>query len=76
MNIVFIISIQETQTWSRAKKPAVLTFFVSANSIEGTPLFRGNGHFFWIPKPGLNLHFGDTLGLKTRLTTKRVDKFE
>ena len=75
MVIVFIISIQGTQTGSRKKK-TVLIFFMSANSIEGTPLFKGNGHFFRIPKPGFNLHSGDTLGLKTRLTTKRVDKFE
>ena len=27
-------------------------------SIETTPLFSwGKGHFFWVPKPGLNLHF-------------------
>ena len=34
--------------------------FVHVTSIEGTPLFRGNGHFFKVPKPGFNLHSGET----------------
>ena len=38
--------------------------FVSVTSIEGTPLFRGKGHFFWVPKFGLNILSGDTLALK------------
>ena len=41
--------------------------FVFATSIEGTPLFRGKGHF---------LGPGDTLQLKLRLTTKIVDKLK
>lgn len=28
-------------------------------SVEGTPLFRGKVHFFWIPKPKFKLHSGD-----------------
>ena len=49
--------------------------FVFVTSIEGTPLFRGWGHFFWVPKPEFYLHSGDTLALKTWLTTMRVDFF-
>ena len=41
----------------------------------GTPLFRGKGHFFRVPKPRFKLHSGNTLVLKTWLTTKR-DKLE
>ena len=42
--------------------------FVFVTSIEGTPLFRGKRHFFWVPKP----RFNHTLAL----TTKIVDKFK
>ena len=42
--------------------------FVFVTSIEETPLFRGKGHFFWVPKP----RFNHTLAL----TTKIVDKFK
>ena len=38
--------------------------FVSIISVGWTPLFRGKGHFLWVPKPGFNLHSGDTLTLK------------
>ena len=49
--------------------------FVFATSMEGTLLFtRGKGHFFWIPKPGVNLHLGETLAIKKWLTTKIIDK--
>ena len=50
--------------------------FVFVTSIEGTPLFRGKGHLFWVPKLGFNLHSGDTLALEKWLTTKSVDKFK
>ena len=30
--------------------------FESVTSIEGTLLFRGTEHFFWVPKPGFNFH--------------------
>ena len=53
----------------------VHTIIVFATSIEGTPLFRGEGHFFWVPKPAFNLPSGNTLVLKKGPTTKRVDKF-
>ena len=36
--------------------------FVFVTSIEGTPLFRGKGHFFWVPKP----RFNHTLALTTK----------
>ena len=55
--------------WSRKN---VHIIFVFVTSFEGTPLFRGKGHCFWVPKPGFNLHSGDTLAL----TTKIVDKFK
>ena len=35
----------------------------------------GKGHFLWVSKPAFNLPPGNTLVLKKRLTTKRVDKF-
>ena len=53
----------------------VLILFVSVTSVEGRPQFSGTGHYFWIPKPGFNRHSGDTLVLKTWLTTKKADKF-
>ena len=37
--------------------------FVFVTSFEGTPLFRGKGHFFKVPTPRFNLHSGDTLAL-------------
>ena len=51
----------------RSRK-SVHMIFVFVTSIEGTPLFRGKGHFFWVPKP----RFNHTLAL----TTKIVDKFK
>ena len=59
------------RTWKN-----VVKIFVFVTSIEGTPLFRGKEDFFWVPKPGFNLHSADTLKLKTWLTIKRVDKFK
>ena len=59
--------------WSREN---VHLIFVFVTSIEGTPLFRGKGHLFWVPKLGFNLHSGDTLALEKWLTTKSVDKFK
>ena len=41
-------------------------------SIEGTPLFRGKGHFFWVLKLGFNLHPGDTLSLKKWLSPQKL----
>ena len=32
--------------------------YLFVTSIEGTPLFRGKEHFFWVPKPGFYLHSG------------------
>ena len=45
-------------------------------SIEGTPLFRGKGHFFRVLKPRWNLQSGNTLALKKRLTSKIFGKFK
>ena len=54
----------------------VQTIFVLVTSIEGAcTSLGGKGHFFWVSKPGFNLPSGNTLVLKKRLTTKRVDKF-
>ena len=50
--------------------------FISVTYIEGTPLFKGKGQVFLVLKPGFNLHSGDTLALKTWLTTKKVDIFK
>ena len=54
-------SIQGHQIWSRKD---VHIIFVFITSIDGTPLFMGNGHYFWLPKPRFNLHSGDILVLK------------
>ena len=50
--------------------------FVFISPFEGAPLFRGKGHFFWVPKPGFNLLSGDTIALKKWLTTKGIDIFK
>ena len=47
--------------WSRKNVHLIVVF---VTSIEGTPLFRGKGHLFWVLKPGFNLHSGDTLALE------------
>ena len=47
--------------WSRKNVHIIFEF---VNSVVGTPPFRGKGHFFWVPKPGLNLHTKDSLALK------------
>ena len=55
-------SLQGTKIWPRENSHII---FVFVTSIEGTPLFRGWGHFLWVPKPEFYLHSGDTLALKT-----------
>ena len=47
--------------WSRKNVHVILG---TAISIERTPLITAKGHFFWVLKPGFNLHSGDTLALK------------
>ena len=49
----------------------VHTIFVFVTSVLGTPLFRGRGHCFWVPKPRFNLHSRDILAI-----TKIVDKIK
>ena len=44
--------------WQRTN---IHIIFLSITSVEGTPLFRGKGHFFWVPNPRFNLHSADTL---------------
>ena len=44
--------------------------------LKGLPLFRGKGHFFWVPKPEINFHSEGTLALKPQLTMKRVDELK
>ena len=64
--------IQRTQHWFREKcSDNLCTWYLYW---RGTSL-GGKGHFFWVSKPGFNLPSGNTLVLKKRLTTKRVDKF-
>ena len=60
-------SIQETQN-------------LFSYSLYLLPLLKGDLNSaerdtFWIPKPGFNRHSGDTLVLKTWLTTKKADRF-
>ena len=38
-------SVQGHKIWSQKNVDII---FVFATSIEGTPLFRGKGHFFWV----------------------------
>ena len=59
-------SIQWTSPFRRHKiwSQKNVHIFVSVTSIEGTPLFRGKRHFFWVPKPKFNLHSGNTLAIK------------
>ena len=65
--------IQGTQNFVRERRPHDI---ISVTYIEGTPLFKGKRQVFLVLKPGFNLHTGDTLALKTRLTTKKVDIFK
>ena len=45
---------------SPIKKFSYITFLF-VTSIEGTSLFKGKEHLFWVPKPGFKLHSSDTL---------------
>ena len=62
-------SIQGTQNLAPTN---IHIIFLSVSSVEGTPLFRGKGHFFLVLNPRFYLHSGDTLVLRMWLTTKRV----
>ena len=53
--------------WRDTKNVHIIFVFVT--SFEGTPLFRGKGHFFKVATPRFNLHSGDTLALNKWLTT-------
>ena len=66
-------SIQGTQNLAPTN---IHIIFLSVSSVEGTPLFRGKGHFFLVLNPRFYLHSGDTLVLRMWLTTKRVDKLK
>ena len=57
-------------------KKNVHIIFVFVTSVLGTPLLRGKGHCFWVPKPRFNLHSGDILAIKRWLITKIVDKIK
>ena len=46
--------------------------FLFVTSVEGTSLFRGNEHFFWVPKPGFNLHSRDILISTQKLTNGKI----
>ena len=46
--------LRENSGESQEHVPYITFLFVT--SIEGTSLFRGKGHFFWVPKPDINLH--------------------
>ena len=48
-------SLQGTKNLAPENFPIIFAF---VTSIEGTPLFRGWGHFFWVPGPGFDLHQG------------------
>lgn len=52
------------------------TNFGPGKMFEGTPLFRGEGHFFWAPKPRFNLHLGDILALKKCSPVTMVTAFK
>ena len=57
-------SVQGTPPFTGYKIGSWKTFhiiFVSVTSIKGKHLLRGKGPSFWVPKPGFNLHLGDTL---------------
>ena len=68
-----ISKIVEHRLWSRKNVHIIL---VSITSVEETPLFRGKGHFFWVPKPGFKLHLGDTLTTQNVTDPNRVDKIK
>ena len=59
-------SIQWTSPFRRHKiwSQKNVHIFVSVTSIEGTPLFRGKGHFFWALKPGFNFLSENSLEIK------------
>ena len=62
------ISIQGTPPFRGHKnwyRKNVHIIIASVSFIEETPLFRGKGHVFWVPKPWFDLHLGDTLAPKT-----------
>ena len=67
-------SIQGTQGLVLEKHP-YYNCFIYYLYWEDTSI-QGKRDTFWAPKPGFNLHSGDTLALKKWLTTKRVDFFQ
>ena len=71
LNLSFGIPLFKRQgLWSGPGKNTHI-IYVFITSFEGTPLFRGKGHFFGVPKPVFNLHSGDTLAIKKWLITKK-----
>ena len=67
------LPVRGCKIWSRGN---IRIIFLSVTSDKETPLFRGEGHFFWVLNPRFYLHSGDTLVLRTWLTTKRIDKVQ
>ena len=56
------LSIQGSQNLAKDKYSHIFLIYYS---VEGTPLFRAKGHFFWVSNPGFNLYSGDSLVLRT-----------
>ena len=61
-------SIQGTQNLVPEKSFHII--FECVTAIEGTPLFRGKEHIFWVPKPGFDPHSGDTKHSKHDLSQR------
>ena len=61
-------SIQGTQNLVPEKNFHII--FECVTAIEGTPLFRGKEHIFWVPKPGFDPHSGDTKHSKHDLSQR------
>ena len=66
MDPLGLLLIEGKIQWSPRKMFTDITFLF-VTSFEGTSLFWGKEHFFWIPKPGFNLYSRDIL-----ISTKKL----
>ena len=65
---------REHKIWSQ-KNVHTMFVYKFVTSGDGTPLFRGKRHLFWVVSAEFNLHSGDTLAIKKWLSTNINDKF-
>ena len=58
--------------WNLSLGTSPSLYFITSTDQRDTSI-QGKETLFWVPKPGFNLHSGDTIALKEWLTTILIE---